>query len=499
MIPSFLNKIIYCEILFTMLTLNDKCFCKGEIKVTKKNILFLIADDQRFDTIAALGNPDIQTPNFDFLVENGVSFEEAFIPGGTSGAVCMPSRAMINTGQYLTTWDNFGATLPQEQVLLGETLKKNGYQTCGIGKWHNGLESFTRSFTDGGQIFFGGMWDHWNVPVNNYHVDGNYGEFKTFTQDPFSSNRITKMPAEKIAIGKHSTDLFTDEIIDYLTNRRDKTQPFYLYGSFLAPHDPRTMPEKYQQMYDPATLTLPDNFSAQHPFGFEIEGERDETLEAYPRTEAAIRQHLADYYAMISHIDERLGDILLTLESEGLLEETLIIFTGDNGLAVGQHGLMGKQNLYDHSIRVPLILSGPGLPKNQRTKEKVLLLDIMPTLFDYVGLPIPAGLYGESFLPIIQAGETGRETLYLMFTTKIRGLVTKEYKYLEYRTKQGYYKQLFDRKTDHFEKHNLVDDSNYQEVVSELQGQLYQLAQSHGDLAFHQGKEFWFDEISQEG
>lgn len=467
--------------------------------MTKKNVLFLVADDQRFDTIAALGNSDIHTPNFDRLVAKGVAFEEAFIPGGTSGAVCMPSRAMINTGRYLTSWDNYGETLPEEHALLGETLKENGYQTCGIGKWHNGLDSYTRSFSDGGQIFFGGMWDHWNVPVNNFHEDGNYGEFKTFTQDPFSSNRITKMPAEKIAIGKHSTDLFTDEIIDYLENRRIKDQPFYLYGSFLAPHDPRTMPEKYQEMYDPAKLTLPDNFLPQHPFSFDIQGERDETLEAYPRTEQAVRQHLADYYGMISHIDERIGDIIKTLEAEGILEETLIVFTGDNGLSIGQHGLMGKQNLYDHSIRVPLIISGPGLPKNQRTKEKVLLLDIMPTIFDYVGVPTPEGLYGKSFLPVIQEGEKGREVLYLMFTTKIRGIVTKDYKYLEYRSKDGNYNQLFDRQVDRFEKNNLVKRIEYQEVVKELQEQMLQLAKSHGDLAFHQGKEFWSNESNEKG
>lgn len=459
--------------------------------MTKKNILFLITDDQRFDTIHALGNQEIQTPNLDRLVNNGVAFEEAFIPGGTSGAVCMPSRAMINTGQFLTKWKDYGQTIPEDHALLGETLKENGYQTCGIGKWHNGLDSYTRSFTQGGQIFFGGMWDHWNVPVNEFHADGDYGPFKTFTQDPFSSNRIIKMPAEKMTMGKHSTDLFADEMIDYLTNRREKEQPFYLYGSFLAPHDPRTMPEKFQKMYDPATLTLPANFLGEHPFGFDIWGERDETLEEYPRTEAAIRQHLADYYAMISHLDARIGDVLDTLEAEGILDETLIVFTGDNGLAIGQHGLMGKQNLYDHSIRIPLILSGPGLPKGQRIKEKVLLLDIMPSIFDYTDIPIPEGLYGKSFLPVIQEEKKGREELYLMFTNKIRGVVNNQYKYLEYRTKDGYDAQLFDRKKDSYETNNLIDLAVYENIIEELKKDLWRLAETHGDLSFHQGIEYW--------
>lgn len=459
--------------------------------MTQKNILFLVADDQRFNTIHALGNQEIQTPNLDKLVERGVSFEEAFIPGGTSGAVCMPSRAMIQTGRYLTSWDNCGETIPAEHALLGEELKKQGYQTCGIGKWHNGLESYQRSFTDGGQIFFGGMWDHWNVPVNNYHADGDYGEFKNFTYDPFSTNNLVKMPAEKIAIGKHSTDLFADELIDYLQNRRDKETPFYLYGSFLAPHDPRTMPEKFKKMYNQDDLTLPENFAAEHAFLFDIQGERDETLEAYPRTEAAIRRHLADYYAMISHIDERIGTIMDTLESEGILDETLIIFTGDNGLSIGQHGLMGKQNLYDHSIRIPLILSGPELPQNKRQAGKVLLLDLMPTLLDYVGAEVVEGLTGQSLLPMIADKNQGREALYLMFTNKIRGILTKEYKYLEYRTKDGHHHQLFSRENDPFEMKNLYYEHDYQQIIKELQKQMYELAKSHGDLDFHQGKDYW--------
>ena len=472
---------------------------KGGRLMTKKNILFLIADDQRFDTIHALGNSEIQTPHLDKLVARGVAFEEAFIPGGTSGAVCMPSRAMIQTGRYLTSWDNFGETLPQEHALLGEELKEYGYQTCGIGKWHNGLESYHRSFSDGGKIFFGGMWDHWNVPVNKYHADGDYGAFKNFTYNPFSTNTIVKIPAEEIAIGKHSTDLFADEIIDYIENRRDKEVPFYLYGSFLAPHDPRTMPEKFQKMYDPEKLTLPENFASEHAFSFDIQGERDETLEAYPRTEAAIRQHLADYYAMISHIDERIGTIVEALENQGVLDDTLIVFTGDNGLAIGQHGLMGKQNLYDHSIRVPLIMAGPGIPQNRRQAGKVFLLDLMPTILDYVGAPIVEGIAGQSLLPMIVDESHGREVLYLMFTNKVRGIVTEEYKYLEYRTIDGHMFQLFDREKDPYETHNLIFEVGFENIKKGLQKQMYALAKDLGDTEFHQGKEYWDNYIHMRG
>lgn len=457
----------------------------------KKNILFLVADDQRFDTIRALGNSEIQTPNLDLLVKNGVAFTEAFIPGGSSGAVCMPSRAMIHTGRYLTDWEDCGATIPTEQVVLGECLQENGYQTCGIGKWHNGTESYCRSFSQGAEIFFGGMWDHWNVPVNNFDENGEYNQLKRFTQDPFSSHRTMELPAEKVTLGKHSTDLFSDAIIEAIQHNANEEAPFFIYGSFLAPHDPRTMPAAFQEMYQPEDLTIPENFFPEHPFLFDIRGERDETLEAYPRTEQAIRQHLADYYAMISHIDSRIGDIVSALEEAGILEETLIIFTGDNGLAIGQHGLMGKQNLYDASIRVPLIFSGPELPQDKKVTGKCLLLDIMPTILDYVGVEVPTGIHGQSLLPQMRDAAFGRQELFLQFTDKIRGVLTEEYKYLEYRTSDGNHCQLFDRKNDPHELVNLVYQPEKVTIITELQEKMHALAVAYQDTTFSQGQAFW--------
>lgn len=467
--------------------------------MAKKNILFLLADDQRFDTIHALGNEEIQTPNLDKLVERGTSFTDAFIPGGTSGAVCMPSRAMLNTGKFLTELQDYGEHVPAEHPVLGECLQHAGYQTCGIGKWHNGTESYARAFTTGEDIFFGGMWDHWNVPVNDFDETGKYNKIKRFTQDPFSTHRTIDLPAEKIALGKHSTDLFADAIIDHIRELAHQEEPFYIYGSFLAPHDPRTMPEKFKHMYDPEKISIPENFLPEHPFEFDIRGERDETLEAYPRTTAAVRQHIADYYAMISHIDSRIGDIVQALEEEGILDDTLIVFSGDNGLSVGQHGLMGKQNLYDNSIRVPLILVGPGIPVDYRCSEKVLLMDMMPTMLDYAGAKIPEGIFAQDLMPLIN-GETGkgREEIYLMFTKKIRGLVNADYKLIEYRTADGNHTQLFDRKNDPKEMTNLFYQAEYQEVIEQMRTRLVQRAKETGDTEFPMGIEFW-RRYNQEG
>src|SRR5210317_1243328 len=132
--------------------------------MSKPNVLFFFTDDQRFDTIAALGHPVVKTPNIDKLVNRGTTFTHAHIPCGTSGAVCMPSRAMLNTGRTLYHLQGAGQKIPDDHVLMGEMFQQNGYRTFGTGKWHNSRPSYARSFTDGGEIFFGGMYDHWNVP-----------------------------------------------------------------------------------------------------------------------------------------------------------------------------------------------------------------------------------------------------------------------------------------------------------------------------------------------
>lgn len=458
----------------------------------KKNILFLITDDQRFDTIQALGNTEIKTPNLDKLVERGTSFTNAFIPGGTCGAVCMPSRAMIHTGKFLTELTDLGEEIPENHAVLGECLREKGYQTSGVGKWHNGTKSYHRSFSRGNSIFFGGMWDHWNVPINHYDRTGKYKKLKTFIQDPFSSNKKVTFPAEEISLGNHSTDLFADTLIEEIKEMAVKEEPFFLYGSFLAPHDPRTMPEEFQKMYNPDDLTIPTNFLPLHSFGFDILGERDETLEKYPREPQAIKQHLADYYAMISHIDSRIGDIVSELERFGIVEDTLIVFCGDNGLSIGQHGLMGKQNLYDCSIRVPLLFAGPSVPKNKKINEKVLLMDIMPTLLEYAEISIPETITATSFWPLITEKEVqGRSEIYLIFTSKIRGLITDKYKFLDYRTKDGNYIQLFDRHKDQNEKYDLSNSPKYQKIINNMQKRMENCAVKTGDKEFYQGKIFW--------
>lgn len=458
----------------------------------RPNVLFIIADDQRYGTIHALGNEEIQTPNLDRLVHRGMSLTNAHIPGGTISAICMPSRAMINSGKTLFHLEECGKNIPKEQTTMCQCFLEDGYHTVGIGKWHNGVASYARSFDDGDNIFFGGMWDHWNVPVNDFKKNGEYDKEIHFTPDFTKNEKALKVRAERINAGEHSTDLFSNSAIRYIEEYNDD-KPFFMYLSYLAPHDPRTMPEQFQTMYDPDKITLPPNYMEMPGFGYGWAAKgRDENTEAYPRRPEKIRQHIADYYAMISHIDWRIGHIMDALEKKGMMENTIIVFCGDNGLAIGQHGLMGKQNLYEHSVKVPLLISGPGIPADVVDDRYVYLMDVYPTLCQLCGIPIPDTVEGRSFAHFIHDRETPiREELYLAFQARIRGIISGKYKLLEYRTEDLKLSQLFDLENDPWERHNLFDMLGSDVIVAQLREKLFRLRDEWDDESILFGQQYW--------
>jgi len=457
----------------------------------KPNILFFFTDDQRFDTIHALGYEQIITPNMDRLVASGCTFTHAHIPGGTVPAVCMPSRAMLHTGRTLFHLQDAGRGIPQEHVMLGELLREHGYRTYGTGKWHNGPASYARSFTAGAEIFFGGMDDHWNVPACDFDPTGHYDVQKPLVKSPWNSNQVTYRRCDHVAPGKHSTELFAEAAIDYLRGY-DSDAPFFMYISFMAPHDPRTMPRQYLEMYDPVDIELPANFMPEHPFDNGDLRIRDELLAAFPRDPQEIRRHIAEYYAMITHLDAEIGKVLAELKRTGKAEDTIIILAGDNGLAIGQHGLMGKQNNYDHSVRVPLIMAGPGVPVGERRDAFVYLLDIYPTLCDLTGIPIPDSVDGVSLVPAMRdPSERIRDTLYLAYKDVQRSVRDSRYKLIEYVVHGQRTTQLFDLQKDPIEVHNLADDPTYAAKVMELRAKLARLRDEWDDTDTPWGETFW--------
>ncbi|MBQ7320512.1 MAG: sulfatase-like hydrolase/transferase [Clostridia bacterium] len=460
-------------------------------KQKRPNVIFILTDDQRYGTIGALGNTEISTPRIDELVARGTSFLGAHIPGGTASAVCMPSRAMINSGRTLFRFADNGKDLPEDVVTMGQAFRESGYYTHGIGKWHNGTDSFARSFSGGDDIFFGGMWDHWNVPVCNFRPDGCYDCEIPFVPN-FSANQTpVYVLADQIHAGVHSTDLFTGDAVRFIENYEGE-EPFFLYLSFLAPHDPRTMPEKFRNMYRAEDVTLPPNFMEMPEFSFGWTRGRDETVASYPRKPEEIRQHIADYYAMISHIDENVGHILDTLDQKGIREDTVIVFCGDNGLAIGQHGLMGKQNVYEHSTRLPLVMAGPGIPAGAKREQYVYLLDIYPTLCDLCGVSIPASVEGKSFARMFE-DETyvTRPDIYYAFQARIRGVADGRYKLIEYRTEDLKLTQLFDLRNDPWEQYNMFDCDGYGEITARLRARMQEYREEWGEEEHLFGRQFW--------
>ncbi|MBL7077796.1 MAG: sulfatase-like hydrolase/transferase [Kiritimatiellae bacterium] len=454
------------------------------------NIVFFFTDDQRFDTIAALGNSEIQTPNIDRLVEMGTSFTQAHIPCGTSGAVCMPSRAMLHTGRTLFHLEREGQSIPEAHTTMGEALQQAGYRTFGTGKWHNGTASYARSFTDGGEIMFGGMGDHWNVLACDYDPSGAYAT-TPMIRDPFRSKDVVHRHCDHITCGKHSSELFADVSVKFVEEYA-ADDPFFMYISFMAPHDPRSMPEEFLKLYDPEQITLPENYMDEHPFDFGVRTIRDEVLAPYPRTPELVRQHLAEYYAMITHLDHEVGRVMQAVEEKGESENTIFVFAGDNGLAVGQHGLFGKQNHYEHSIRVPLIFAGPGIPTGERRETYAYLLDIFPTLCDMLGVETPASVEGQSLLPCIKdATETNRESLYFAYTDMLRSVKDDRYKLVEYIHDGQNTTQLFDLLEDPAEINSLVDLPEHAERIAGLREQLHAFRDEWDDRQHPMGETFW--------
>lgn len=454
----------------------------------KPNIILIFTDDQRFDTIAALGNEVIQTPNMDFLVRNGTSFTRAYIPGGTEAAVCMPSRAMLHTGRTLFHLQGNGEEIPEDHTLLGEHLNANGYHTWATGKWHNGKSAFNRSFEDGAEIMFGGMADHWNVPAFNYDSFGEYSSKIPMIQTPSKTNVITWRQADHIPSGVHSSELFADSACQWLSKYKSN-DPYFMYVSFMAPHDPRTMPQEFLEMYKPEDIELPRNFASEYIYDHGVGGIRDELLAKYPRDANEVKRHLAEYYGMITHLDAEIGKIIQKIKDRGEFENTLFIFAGDNGLALGQHGLMGKQSSYDHSVHVPLIFAGSGIPKNETRDGLCYLLDIFPTLCEILEIDTPESVEGKSLYSCIQNTGVHRDALYFAYESKTRAIQTETHKLILYNNKGEKHEQLFNSITDPDETNNLIHDEP--NLAKELKDRMLKLKSDWENSSHPSTSKFW--------
>jgi len=438
------------------------------------NVLVILTDDQRFNTIRALGNNEIHTPNLDKLVKSGTTFTQAHIMGSLGGAVCAPSRAMLLTGRPVFNVHSDGRNIPPSEKTFPELFRDNGYRTFSTGKWHSDLQSFNRSFASGDNIFLGGMHEeksggHWKPRLHHYDPKGAYkDEFQT---DEFSSV------------------CYADAAIKFLNQQQDS--PFLMYVAFTAPHDPRTPPTEFLSLYDKKNISLPGNFMPRHPFNNGELAVRDEQLLPVPRNPDRVKKEIAKYYAMITAVDHEIGRIMEALLKTGQIDNTIVVFAGDNGLAVGQHGLLGKQNLYDHSMRVPLIFSGPGIPANKQTDALCYLTDVFPTLCEITKLPQAKTVSGRSMNNVFTKRKfEGRDRLFLTYSNLQRALIKDNKKLILYNVDGDYPIQLFDLSKDPLEINNLAEDKDQQETIRSLKTLLNNEMRAYGDFC-DLSKENW--------
>jgi arylsulfatase A-like enzyme len=425
--------------------------------IQRPNILFIFADDMRADTVAALGNPNIQTPNLDRLVRSGLAFNRAYMQGGLNGATCVPSRAMLLSGRSLFRVD--------EKLLRDETwpaaFGHAGYATFVSGKWHNGRDSIAKSFQAARGMFVGGMGNPMQMKLSD-----------------LSGNQLGP-PESK---GQHACATFADETIRFLTETKAGA-PFFCYVPFDAPHDPHIVPDEFPIRYDATKIPLPPNFLPQYPWD---NGEmliRDEKLLPWPRTPEKVRAYLADYYRYVSYLDAQIGRVLDALAASPHATNTVVVFSADSGVACGSHGLIGKQNLYDlGSVRVPLLISGPGLPIGQRTDAMCYLFDVLPTLGKLCGVPAPKTSEGVEFTAALKdPAKPARSELMFAYKNVQRAVRNDRWKLIRYPLINK--TQLFDLQTDPYEIKNLADQPGQAAKVAELLALLARQQKEFGDTA----------------
>ncbi len=418
----------------------------------RPNILFIFSDDQNFRALGPAGNCEVQTPNLNRLAREGTYFSHCFV----SNPICTPSRATVLTGLYgfQSGVTFFGEPIREDVPVIAELLSANGYTTAFTGKWHNNKRPIHHGFQRMRNTFLGGMHNYESIPV----VQGADDEKREFPGNP--------------------TNTFADGALELMDGMG--TDPYALFLWFTTPHDPRTAPPEYEAMYSPAQVSLPPNFMPEPPFDTGTLDIRDEKLLPRPLDPKAVQQETARYYAMITHMDTQIGRLLQRLEERGELDNTFIVFAGDNGLTLGAHGLLGKQTLYEEGVRVPLIVCGPGVRRGKQCDAMVDLMDIMPTLCEVSGSVPPAHVQGRSLMPWLH-GKRGerRDAIFCHYHHMFRMVRTERYKLILH-LKTGR-EELFDLQNDPYELNDVSELAAFQDIKKDLRNRLNTWRSEVGD------------------
>lgn len=409
----------------------------------KRNIVFILIDDQRYDSFGFMGHPFLETPHLDSLAQGGMQFENAFV----TTSLCSPSRASILSGQYAHkhgVLDN-GTRLPADTPTFPQELQKAGYETAFVGKWHMGGSSdeprpgFDRWVSFRGQGVY-------NDPT--FNIDG-----------------------EKVKREGHMSDLITEYAVDFLNQKKDS--PFFLYVSHKAVHAMFKPAERHKGCYADKENVFPDSMANTEenykgkPAWVRAQRESWHGVDGMYNGAIDFNQFLHGYAETIRSVDDSVGRIVETLREKELLEETLLIYTSDNGFLFGEHGHIDKRSMYEESIRVPLLVHCPDLIEaGKRRPEMIVNIDYAPTILEAAGAPIPETVQGMSFYGLLDGSEAEwRDAfLYEYFwersfaqTPTVLGVRTDTHKLMRYHGIWDRY-ELYDMKNDPREMNNLLGD-----------------------------------------
>lgn len=478
---------------------NQKATQRDEKK--KPNIIFIFTDDQTYSSIHALGNTEIITPALDAMVSSGTTFTNAYNMGSWTGAVCAASRAMIMSGRSVWRANDFRTNWhKKDSVSLSKTwgklMESAGYDTYMTGKWHIDAPA-DLVFKNTVHIRPGMPEDRWNHKIMAAKFDslpalkkaGSGSIMPIGYNRPISENDTAWNPVDQKfggfwEGGKHWSEVLKDDAISFIDQAQTKEAPFFMYLAFNAPHDPRQAPQEYQDMYAINKISVPKSYLPEYTYRHDIENSndlRDEALAPFPRTEHAIKVHTKEYYASITHVDAQIGLILEALKKSNKIDNTYIFLTADHGLAMGRHGLLGKQSLFDHSIRPPMIVIGPDIPKNKKSNADVYLQDIMATSLDIAGIEKPTYVEFSSFRDIAKGErkESHYPAIYGAYLDAQRMIRKNGYKLLVFPKIDKIL--LFNLKNDPEEMNNIADDPSNKEKVKTMFADLVQLQKEMED------------------
>ena len=448
-------------------------------KSNQKNVIFILSDDHRYDFMGFTGKvPFLETPNMDRMAQQGVHVENAFV----STSLCSPSRASILTGQYAHNHrvvDN-QSLVPESTVFFPQYLQDEaGYQTGYIGKWHMGEHHSGKRPGFDFWASFKGQGVYFNPTIN---FNG--------TEEAYTDSAYV-------------TDVLTDYAIDFLETR-DQDKPFFLYLSHKGVHADFKPAPRHMGKYENEEVAYPPSmFPPGHPRSTVTEEEYN--YEGLPNWAKAQRNswHGVDYMyhgqitfedfykrycETLLSVDESIGTVIDYLEEKDLLENTIVVYMGDNGFSFGEHGLIDKRQAYEESMRVPMLAMGADLPKGTKLSEVVQNVDIAPTVMDFAGLGTKDHMNGNSFKPLLYNKEIAwRDTVYYEYfwerpfpqTPTVHAVRTSKYKFIRY---HGIWdtNELYDIENDPNEMRNLIRDPQYAQVAKDLRDALFTWLENTG-------------------